>query len=62
MIVIGKLRPGNKEHILGNIPFVNRTIKLWNKLPAEALATFSCRSRIFKKRVRKVIIREVKGV
>jgi len=42
--------------------FVNRTIKLCNQLPAEALATFSCRSHIFKKRVRKVLIREVKCI
>ena len=28
--------------------FVNRTIKLWNQLPAEALATFPYKSLIFR--------------
>jgi hypothetical protein len=41
--------------------FVNRSIKLWNQLPAEALATFPCISHSFKKRVRKVILSGVKG-
>jgi hypothetical protein len=36
-------------------------IKLWNHLPAEALATFPCRSHksISKKRMRKLIVSEV---
>jgi hypothetical protein len=38
--------------------FVNRTLKLWNQLPAEAQATFPCKSHIFRKRVRKVFIEE----
>ena len=41
---------------IGKYSFVNRTIKLWNQLPAEALATFHCTSHIFRKRVRKAII------
>jgi len=40
--------------------FVKGTIKLCNQLPAEALATFTCKTHIFRKMVRKVIIREVK--
>ena len=40
--------------------FVNRTIKLWNQLPIEALATFPCKSHIFRMRFRKVIISEEK--
>jgi len=59
MIMIRKLRPGNKKDI-GKYSFVNGTIKLWNKLPARVLATLSCRSHIFKKGVRKVIICDVK--
>jgi hypothetical protein len=43
----------------GKYSFVNGTIKLWNKLPARVLATLSCRSHIFKKRVRKVIMSDV---
>ena len=41
---------------IGKYSFVNRTIKLWNQLPAEALATFPCTystSHIFRKGVRK---------
>jgi hypothetical protein len=57
--MIGKLGPGNKEFI-DKYSYVNRTIKLWNQLTAEGLATYPCRSHIFKKRARKVIIREVK--
>ena len=41
--------------------FVNRTIKNWNQLPAEALRTFPYKPKIFKKRVRKAIINVVKG-
>jgi len=40
--------------------FVNRTIKKWNQLPAEALGTFPCKSKIFRNRVRKAIINRVK--
>jgi len=32
--------------------FVNRTIKLWNQLSAEALAIFACKSHIFRKKVK----------
>jgi hypothetical protein len=35
--------------------FVNRTIQLWNKLPADALGTLSCKPSNFRKRVRKAI-------
>jgi hypothetical protein len=60
MITIGNLGPGNKEQISGNIPLSIGLIKLWNQLPAETLATFHCKSHIFRKRVRKVITSEVK--
>jgi len=45
---------------IGKLSFVNRMTKLWNQLPAQALATFPCKSLIFRKRVRKVIISEEK--
>ena len=45
---------------IGKYSFVNRTTYLWNQLPAEALATSPCKSLIFRKRVRKVIISEEK--
>jgi len=35
--------------------FVNRTIRLWNRLPAEILGTLSCKVNAFRKGVRKVI-------
>jgi hypothetical protein len=35
--------------------FVNRTIRLWNRLPAEILGILPCKPRAFRKRVRKVI-------
>jgi hypothetical protein len=33
---------------IGNYTAVNRTIKLWNQLHAETLATFPCQSHIFR--------------
>lgn len=50
-----KIKARKQRTHTGKYSFVNGTIKLWNQLPAEALATFSCRSHIFKKKVRKVI-------
>jgi hypothetical protein len=43
---------------IGEYSFVNRTTKLWSQLSAEALATVTCKSHTFRKRVRKVIISE----
>ena len=54
----GKIRARKQRTDIGKYRFVNRTIKLWNQLPAEALATFPCKPRISRKRVRKVIIGE----
>ena len=39
----------------GKFSFVNRTIRLWNRLPAEILGTLPCKTSAFRKRVRKVI-------
>ena len=41
---------------IGKYFFVNRTIKLWNQLPAEARAAFSCKSLIFRMRIRELDI------
>jgi hypothetical protein len=60
MSTIGKLGQGNKKTDIGKYSFVNRTIKLWNNLPAEAFVTFSCKPHIFRKRVRKLNISEAK--
>ena len=35
---------------IGKYSFVNRTLKLWNQLPAEAGATLACKSHVFRKR------------
>jgi len=55
-----KIRARKQRRDIGKYSFVNRTIKLWNRLPAEELATFPTKSHIFRKRVRKVIISEEK--
>jgi hypothetical protein len=40
---------------IGKYSFVNRTIQLWNELPADALGTLAYKSSNFRKRVKKVI-------
>jgi hypothetical protein len=40
---------------IGKYSFVNRTIQLWNQLPADVLGTLSCKPSNIWKRVRKVI-------
>jgi hypothetical protein len=35
--------------------FVNRTNRLWNRLPAEILGALRCKPNAFRKRVRRVI-------
>jgi hypothetical protein len=56
----GKIRARKQRTDIGKHCFVNWTIKLWNRLPAEGLATFPCKANIFRKRVREVIISEEK--
>ena len=55
-----KLRARKQRKDIGKYSVVNRTIKLWNQLPTETLATLPCKSNIFRTRVRKVIISEEK--
>jgi hypothetical protein len=50
-----KIRSRKQKTDIGKYSFVNRTIKLWNQLPADAFGTLSCKSSNFRKRVRKVI-------
>jgi hypothetical protein len=45
---------------IGKNSFANRTIKNWNQISAEALGTFLCKPKIFRKIVRKAIINRVK--
>jgi len=53
-----KITARERRKYIGKHSFVNRTMKLPNQLPAEALAASLCKSYIFRKRVRKVIISE----
>jgi len=53
---VWKVRERKQRTDIGKYSFVNRTIKNWNQLPAEALGTFPCKPKIFRKRVRKEII------
>jgi hypothetical protein len=50
-----KIRNRRQRTDIGKYSFVNRTIRLWNRLRAEILGTLPCKPRAFKKRVRKVI-------
>jgi hypothetical protein len=50
-----KIRTSKQRRAIGKYSFVNRTIKLRNQLPAEALATFPCKWHTYRKSVRKVI-------
>ena len=53
---VWKVRDRKQTTDIGKYSFVNRTIKNWNRLPAEALGTFHCKPKIFRNRVRKAII------
>jgi hypothetical protein len=50
-----KIRSRKQKTDIGKYSFVNRTIQLWNQLPADVLGTLSCKLSNFRKRVRKVI-------
>jgi hypothetical protein len=50
-----KIRSRKQKTDIGKYSFVNRTIQVWNQLPAEVLGTLSCKPSNFRKRVRKVI-------
>jgi len=46
---VQKIRDRKQRMDIGKYSFVNRTIKNWNKLPAEALGTFPYKPKIFRK-------------
>jgi hypothetical protein len=52
---IWKIRPRKQRTNVGKYSFLNRTIKGWNQLSASLLASFPCKLRTFRKRVRKVV-------
>jgi hypothetical protein len=55
-VYVWQIRDRKQRKDIGKYSFVNRTIKNWNQLPAEALGTFSCKSRFFRKTVGKAVI------
>jgi hypothetical protein len=50
-----KIKSRKQKTDIGKYSFVNRTIQLWNQLPADALGTLSCKPSNLRKRIRKVI-------
>jgi len=44
---VRKIRDRKQRKDIGKYSFVNRTIKNWNQLPAEALGAFPCKPNIF---------------
>jgi hypothetical protein len=57
---VQKIRDRKQRTDIGKYSFVNRTVKIWNQLPAEVLGAFPCKPNTFRKRVRKAIINGVK--
>jgi hypothetical protein len=55
-----KIKYRKQRTDIGKYSLVNRTIKIWNKLPAEVLGVFTYKPNTFRKRVRKAIINCVK--
>jgi hypothetical protein len=50
-----KIRSRKQKTDIGKYSCVNRTIQVWNQLPADVLGTLSCKPSNFRKRIRKVI-------
>ena len=57
---VRKIRDRKQRTDIGKYSFVNRTIKNGNQLPVEALGTFPCKPKIFRKSVSKATIKMVK--
>jgi len=57
---VRKITDRKQRTDIGKYSFVNRTIKNWNQLPAEASGSFPCKPKIFRKRVRKAIMSVMK--
>jgi hypothetical protein len=57
---VRKIRDGKQRTDIGKYSCVNRAVRNWNQLPAEALGTFLCKPKILRNRVRKAIINGVK--
>jgi hypothetical protein len=50
-----KIRSGKQRTDVGKFSFVNRTIKDWNRFPVGVLASFPCKLKTFRKRVREAV-------
>jgi len=57
-----KIRTGKQRTDGGKNSFVNGTIKSWNQLPADLLASFPGKLNTFRKRVMNVVTRKGIGV
>jgi hypothetical protein len=52
------IRSRKQKTDIGRYSFVNRTIQVWNQLPAYVLGNFYCKPSKFRKGVRKVMKKE----
>jgi len=59
MIMVVRIRAWKQRTDIGKYSFVNRKSN-WNQLHTDSLATFSCKSHIFRNGIRKVIVSEEK--
>jgi hypothetical protein len=50
-----KVRSRKQRTDVDKYSFVNRTIKVWNSLPASILASFPCKLNTFRKRIREAV-------
>jgi len=50
-----KIRNRRQRTDTGKYSFINRTIQLWNRLPAEILGTLPCKPNAFRNRLSKVM-------
>jgi hypothetical protein len=55
LITTGKSGNRRQRTDIGKYSFVNKIIRLWNRLPAEIIGTLPCKPSVFRKRVRRVI-------
>jgi len=49
------IRTRKQRTDVGKFPFINRTIKSWNQLPASLRVSFPCKLNSFRKRVKNVV-------
>jgi hypothetical protein len=52
---VRKIRSRKQRTDIRKYSLINRTIQLWNQLPADTSGTLSCKQSNFRKRIRKVM-------